>query len=529
MRKQIVTFLIRRKYGIIFLGLLLTLALIYNYSGIITHRPYSIHQWRQADCLSITKNYYKENTSFFEPAIFWLGEKEGKTVSECPLIYYSVAQLWKVFGFHEFIFRLLNIIIVFTGLYCLFKLIKNILSDNFWAYIITFLLFTSPILVYYTNNFLADAPAFALQLIACLFIWKGFNQENKWFYYLSFIFFVVAGLIKISSLISFFAIFVIHLYIFFFKNEKKWMYKWYSLIPYLIVFFIIYLWYKFALLYNQNNLGGIFLLGIYPIWDVDLITRKAIWHSLINNLVPAYFNKKALYFIFLIYIILLVNFKKTNKVLWFMSFIILFGTAFYILLFFQAFTVHDYYLTNLLVFIIIPLIAFFELLSKHFIKLFNSLPLKIIVSLIVFFLIYKTAVINRMKYSINDWFVENNFIIDKDVVKYWSWFHKDFYNHTKAYETISPYLEKIGVKSNDRVLSLPDESINISLYLMDRKGYSGFGYGELNIEQKMNLYKKHGVHYLVIDTVYLHQQEKLSVYIDKNIGKYENLEIFSLK
>ena len=109
------------------------------------YRPYSIHQWRQADCLSITMNYYMEGLNFFEPKIHWLADgKDGKTVSDFPIIYYIVAKLWKVFGYHEYIFRLINTLIVFTGLFCLFKFIGNLLSDKFWAYIITFLLFTSP-------------------------------------------------------------------------------------------------------------------------------------------------------------------------------------------------------------------------------------------------------------------------------------------------------------------------------------------------------------------------------------------------
>ena len=193
------------KPNLIFFALLLAVSLFYNYPSILSSRPYSIHQWRQSDCLSITMNYYKENTGFFEPAVHWVGAKDGKTVSECPLIYYSVAQLWKVFGYHEFIFRLLNILIVFTGLFCLFKLIQGIISDNFWSYIVAFLLFASPILVFYTNNFMADAPAFALALIGCCLMGKSYRQQKKAWYYLAFVFFLLGGLIKISSLIIFVA------------------------------------------------------------------------------------------------------------------------------------------------------------------------------------------------------------------------------------------------------------------------------------------------------------------------------------
>jgi len=151
------SYLKKNKSNFVFIFLLFLIALLYGYPQILKSRPYSIHQWRQADCLSISMNYYKEGHNFFEPAIYWLGDgKEGKTVSECPIIYYSVAQLWKAFGYHEYIFRLVNILIVFLGLFCLFRLITGILSDAFWAIIITLLLFASPILVFYTNNFTAE-------------------------------------------------------------------------------------------------------------------------------------------------------------------------------------------------------------------------------------------------------------------------------------------------------------------------------------------------------------------------------------
>src|SRR5687767_1524100 len=73
------------------------------YSKTMFFRPGSIHQWRQTDCLSITKNYYEEGMNFFSPRIHYQGVEGGKAVSECPILNYSVACLWKIFGEHEFI------------------------------------------------------------------------------------------------------------------------------------------------------------------------------------------------------------------------------------------------------------------------------------------------------------------------------------------------------------------------------------------------------------------------------------------
>ena len=522
-------FFLKYKSNILFLFLLLTVSLLYNYQNILFHRPYSIHQWRQADCLSITMNYYQENRNFFEPAIHWVGEKDGKTVSECPLIYYSVAQLWQVFGYHEFIFRLLNLLIVFSGLFCLYKLIQGLIEDTFWSLTITFLLFTSPILAYYSNNFTADAPAFGFALIGCYFIWKGLEQQKKGWYYLSFLFFLLGSLLKISSLIIFIAILSIHLYLVLFsKKEKKWFYKWYALIPYLIVLSVLFAWYNFAIHYNQKNLGGVFLTGIYPIWDIDAHLRKNIWLIFRRDLLPAYFNVKMLYLTLSLFIVQFFFYRKLNRVLFFMSILVFIGVVSYMLLFYQAFALHDYYLTNLLIFIPLPFIIMLEMLKRNYPGILNKLPVKVLVFCVLLLLIYKTSVINRMKYSTDDWIVKTNFWVNKGTINYWAGFHRDYSNHFKAFETITPYLRSIGLKRTDRVLSQSDGSFNMSLYFMDQKGFTAFGYPDWTFDEKMEFYRNNGVKFLIIDSI-LNKENYLKPYINSKIGEYQNISIFTLK
>jgi len=529
MTQKLKSFAFKNKVNILFISVLLVVSLFYNYHNILTKRPYSMHQWRQADCLSITLNYYMENRSFFEPAINWVGDKDGRTVSECPIIYYSVAKLWKVFGYHECIFRLLNLILVFSGLFCLFRLIREIISDSFWATIITFLLFSSPILVFYSNNFLVDAPAFGLVLIACYFFFIGYKRQRKILYYLSFLFFLLSGLIKVSSLIAFIAVLIIHLYaLLFYKKENTWFYKWYSIFPYILVILLVVLWYSFAKSYQQKNLGGIFLTGIYPIWDLDKTTISSIWDNFTNNLLSAYFNQKALFVILSIFILNGINYKKVNKVLFYFDVLIFIGVISFILLFYKALTVHDYYLTNLLIFIPFPLITFIEMLKRNYIKIYKSKILRTFFVIATLMLIYETAVINRMKYSTDDWLVRNNIVLGNSTLEYWKWFHQDYTARTKSLETITPYLRNIGIKRTDRVLSLPDESINVSLYFMDQKGFTGYGYSAMSFKQKLDYFKINGVIYLIADTLFINNQEYIKPYLNYKIGNYRNINIYKL-
>jgi len=133
----------KHKTQFLLLLFLIVLSILYGYHKVIQRGPFSYHQWRQADCLAFTLNYYEDDLNFFTPSIQWIGnDGHGRTISEFPILYYSVAQLWKLFGKQEIIFRLINILIVFSGLLYLFKLMKGKLNSNFWAFARVILLFT---------------------------------------------------------------------------------------------------------------------------------------------------------------------------------------------------------------------------------------------------------------------------------------------------------------------------------------------------------------------------------------------------
>src|ERR1700741_1998807 len=103
--------------NLFFFLLLIALCIAYNYIEILRFRPKSLHQFRQTDCLALADNYYNGNWNLFEPAINLLcsdNNTTGKSAGEFPLVYYIVAILWKLFGKHEYIFRLVTIAFAFS-------------------------------------------------------------------------------------------------------------------------------------------------------------------------------------------------------------------------------------------------------------------------------------------------------------------------------------------------------------------------------------------------------------------------------
>jgi 4-amino-4-deoxy-L-arabinose transferase-like glycosyltransferase len=522
----------RRKSDLLFILVILCVALLYGYHNIFFHHPSYHHLWRQSDCLSITMNYYMDDRNFFEPAIHLVGEKakDGRTISEFPIIYFSVAQLWKIFGHHEFIFRLINVLIVFSGLFCLYRFARELLGDTFWAILIPIFLFTSPVLGFYTNSFLADAPALGLAMIAGYFFWKAFSLEKKRWYWISFLFFLLAGLIKLSSLMIFFAFLIIQVYILIFRRkEKSWFNQVSLLIPYFVVAILIFAWYSYVRYYNSHNIAGLFLQGILPIWAMDSAARSAMWTSLHKEMLPAFFSGTAALVNLLIFFSLVILIKKVNKYLFWLNILIFLGGIAFILLFFQVFNVHDYYLTNLLIFMPLPGIALLEMLKRNYPRIFRNVIFKGVIAVLVGILVYTASVQSRMKYYPHQPYVQKSLFISDDMKTRWVMWVDYCSKFYQPLETINPYLRELGIKRNDLVYCTPDVTINASLYLMDQKGFTDFYFGSLPEEERFAALKNQQVQYLVLLDTTFHRNPKFAPFLKRRIGTYKTVEIWDLR
>lgn len=510
-------------YGILFL----MIAWFYGIFDTMDRGPYSRHQWRQSDCLSITQHYYQDNLPFLEPEIHWRGVGQtGKTISEFPIVYYSVAKIWQITGKHYWIFRGISFLIMAIGLFYLKKLAQRFLKDDFWSIFIPLLLFSSPILAYYSNSFMMNSNAFALALIGAYHFYRHRTERSYKHLVYACILFLFAGLLKITALLLFFGLGAIFLYEILVK-ERSLKERWKELLPYAATLVLILIWYSYAGRYNANNMSMVFLQGLLPIWDLEWHDIYSNWKLLNDELKPAYFNVPALSLLGIIFIGLIINFKQANRYFLALSVLITIGIIGYILLFFQVFNVHEYYLTNLL--IIIPLISllFLDFLRNHYETIFHSRTVKITASIALLFLIYSAAVQTVVKYDIGKKWAKNSFILDKKTVEYWEWYHWDYANTLKELETIEPVFKKAGVKLTDKVVSFPDGSINISLYLMNRNGYNDYGHLDTRAEQ-VEKAKKWGAKYLVISNLALLEDESLQPYFGNKVGGTEHVSIFKL-
>ncbi len=517
----------------IFIFSLLIISIIYSYLSIINLPPYSIHQWRQVDCTSFASNYYKENLPFFKPATLNAGKTgDGKTVGEFPIIYFIVGKLWSVFGQQHYIFRIIDILIVFVGLFYLFKFINSLLGNSFWSLFIPLLIFTSPSLVYYTNNFIPDPPAFGLTLIGWYFFWKFYKQKNSNHLLGAMLLFAFAGLLKITTLIIYFAI--LGLFIFellnLIKTKKKIFFKPIKhAIYFSIVLVLVFLWYYYAHWYNQQHNDEFFLLGIKPIWKINPEQLVNITRKIYSETMSSLLNRVIILITLCLFFLNIFLYKKADKILFTISTFTFVGSLAYLFLFYEQFNVHDYYLISLLTFPIFILLTSLNLLKDNYSSIFNNNYLKIIVSIALLALIYQTSGIQRLKYSTDDKFGNSNFLLRKNKKNNGKWF-VDYTERTYgSLRGINPYLRSLGIKRDDLVLSVPDFSFNISLYLMDQKGYTENTMWGLSPEEEMEKFFELGVKYLVVHEASAKDWKWLQPYMTNKIGSYQQVEIYDLR
>lgn len=496
---------------VIFLMTFILLFFVFGLNNTMFGPPQSVHIWRQTNCLSQAQNYYQDNLPLFKPQVhnqFCDDGHSGSSVGEFPIIYYGVAKLWKLFGNKEWIFRLIQLIIIFIGLFALFRGLQYFLKNIFWAAFASLLLFTSPMVVFYGPNFLPDVPALMFTFIAWYWVLKYLNNKNTALLWFSALFFCLALLLKITSALSFIALggWIIIELLFHKKDKRIFNFKFYQILPFLITSIVVLIWYLYVEYYNGIHHGQISYHGIWPVWNMS----KEQFFRIIDILDKIYFKEMFLpytqYLTLLIWLYLVFTIKKIKPV--FRYFIIVLPIGFFIqmLLWFQVLEGHDYYTINLLV----VFVAIWAIFLNRIIKArFFTNPI-----------FYGIAIA---------FFVLNVFTCQKQINgRYVGWMNDMYINRMKSLVEINPYFEKLGIKANDLVISLPDNTINGSLYYMNRKGYTEFG---SDFSKKETFYKRieQGAKYLIINDSTIVSREILKPFLTNKIGEYKNILIYDLQ
>jgi 4-amino-4-deoxy-L-arabinose transferase-like glycosyltransferase len=497
---------------ILFYLIAIAIALLYFYQIILFRPPQSIHRWRQTDSASITLNMYQHGMKFFKPEVHSLTADDNTTgyaAAEAPLLYYLIALLYKLFGPHDYIYRIVNTLTFLIGLGAVFNIAKYFLRDFMLAAFVSLIAFVSPAVVYYGNNFLTDSTALALVFIG----WWQYIRFTYGKQYSLFVFavllFSAAGLLKVTMSLNLFALggLAILAHTNFLRKSERHLFP-STLATFLPLFFglaIIVAWYLYAIRYNRQHQSGTFLTGITPWWVVDPQQRHEFTRMIVKNNLTLYYSSGVLYSLALAAGLIICYFKHIPKFIGILALLLFFGGVVYVNLYYNQFVYHDYYFLVLISPVIFIVLSAFIILQSKFPKLAASWFFKL--SLIVFLIINVSHARHEMK------------------LRYFGWKRESpvFEDHF----TIQPYLRSIGIKPDDRVISLSDVTNCYTLYLMNQPGNNLRGVGP-DTKETIEKFIYKGARYLVInDTSYLNKPE-LQNFLKHKAGQYGSVQIFSI-
>lgn len=440
---------------ILFTSIFLLIGGWMGYHSILFFQPQGIHFIRQTDSLAFVHHYLLNGMKFLQPGILSLESEGGKVASEFPVIYYLTALLYQVFGEHPFFLRFINMFLVACGLYGLHRVIRLILEDRMIAMILTFLFFSSTVLIYYSCNFLPDPAAFGLIMTAwwpgMLFIGSGRMRHLL----ISVTLFTLAGLIKVTTAFHPVAFLGAILFTRLHKGNIRTLWKekrfWSTCLPVLTGLALIAAWNGFVIHYNSNHQDYYFLRQARPFWSITPGERLVVWDHISRYWYSKYYYQSTFHAFVIILLFSLVFFRHTSRLLNILSGLILAGGTAFFLLFYAQFRDHDYYFLVLIPVIMFIVIRGFEAIRNRFPKIFRNVLFKAAL-LVLTVLSLNYAKLNMVRrYTVTD----------------------DPYDRIgQQLAGIGDYADSLGITRSAVFIVLGDPTPNGSLYFLKRLGWA---------------------------------------------------------
>lgn len=456
----------------------------YSYIGVykyIGNRPSSIHLSAQTQRASIALNYYKADMNFFKPRIQRYLKGEGITGVEFPIIYYAAALMYKAFGFNELYLRAISLIIVTLGFFFFYLLANQFLRNPITAFMVSIAGALSPVLLFYTPNFMPDAPSMGLHLMSWYFFFNYIKSKSNKQLNLFVFTGTLAALIKATSAMGF--VIVLCLLVLdrlkFFKTTDK-VYLFTSPLKILktiaVGFLCIIAWYAYATWLTKHYEYESFALKTLVVneWSTAqeiFVTIKNLWLS------HYYAYEGYVLMAFALGVVLLLM-KYANKILLSITLLYLIGNVCYVYLFLYQFRWHDYYVIAIVPLVFFAMLTFAEMVVRCANNYFVLLQLALMLGL--FFNLKESAKYCKKSYN------ERN----SRAIYYWT-------GDYRAYEDLEPKLRKAGIKRTDKFLSGFDDTYCGSLYLIDQIGVN-FG-NESSVQDIDAMIKHPDIKYLILN------------------------------
>lgn len=321
---------------------ILILSLLLN---ILIHLPFinmgprSVHVWRQSNTLAVARNFYKEDMNILKPRVDRRLDTDGVTGMQFPSYEFLLAALYKIFGEHNFLHRLLSLIISSWGMIGMFYLSQFLIKDHLAAAFSAVAYAFSPDLFYFGFSALPDILALACSVWGLYYFLNWFFENPSYKYFLlSLLLLILAGLTKIQFLaVGFFIAPLIFMYAD--VSRKK--------IPLLVIFGLLaslipVSWYLYSVHLIESSGLRDFGITFRPMNDFN-IALQTIIKNLISDLPDILLNYASfILFLLSIYFFFVQKFWKSKWFLPMLCYTI--ALLAYHIIELNQMTVHSYYM-----------------------------------------------------------------------------------------------------------------------------------------------------------------------------------------
>ncbi|RYD59367.1 MAG: hypothetical protein EOP56_00440 [Sphingobacteriales bacterium] len=448
----------KKNLDFIFFVALLLLGCIILYHHVIFLYPAYMHDWAQADRLSLAINFYDRGMNFFKPATHSLYSIDGITGVEFPIVSYLAAALGHIFGRGAIstCFRVLNIGITCLGLSFLFAAGYRI-TKSFWlSAFIPFFIFCAPVYSYYTSTYMPDSSGASVVFIGLYFMQQYLQKRDNRSLLSTIGLLTLATLMKTST-----GIYCLGFLSLVFLQYTLQL-KRHSLKQHLIIITstvgaiaMIVGYYLYNNYLNEKYQSTLFLAKANPFDNIKHI--KIFYYDFFLNVwMFEYFSQ--LQYVVLFTLVIPVHIFLTVRRLWehlYLLVVFFVGAIAMLYLFGGQLFHHDYYIVS----IVMPVIAFFLLIA---VSLLNSyIPagrLRLLPAAVI-----AVVCLSLFHYALADFTRRNDPVFLKktfNVVEPVSWAA-----HGKE------LLGSLNIPKNEHIGVLNEESPNRALVYLDRRGY----------------------------------------------------------
>jgi hypothetical protein len=243
----------------------------------ITQPILEVAGWRQCYTASIARNFYYNGMNIFYPQVLSSGATEGYVGgTEFNIYPFAVAILYKLFGVHESLGRLVSIIIFCGGAFYLYKLTRKYAGNT--TGLITLLFYTfNPYIFFYSRSFQPESTMLFFSITMLYFFSEWIDKEGWWRFTVMTLCATLAFLVKIPTICLGLPL----LYLCIKKYKLNFITQWKLWLFVALSFIPTFLWYKHSK--YVESIDGLALntlsFGYYMKYSVYFLTSLPFYEK----------------------------------------------------------------------------------------------------------------------------------------------------------------------------------------------------------------------------------------------------------